>query len=287
MIPFSPGLLQGCFELLELVDKRGLQVEHVCSSFRKFASVSSESVLKATQSLKWLIADSDGFAVPTARGSVIISESTYEIRLRKALLDFVENEKPAWLQNAIYGRDRVLSFVSLDVGQVFVEAGLSNSTEREVVEFWDDLGARARGLRNEALTSLGRQGERLSLNYEKLRTGRLPKWISIEDNADGYDILSIVSSTDSRLLPIEVKTSSQGLDGYFYLSRNEWDRSLESDVHTFHLWDVKASKHPSLAVLTVDEVRRHIPRDLGSGTWQSVKVPFRPFRVNFTSFEQP
>lgn len=166
---------------------------------------------------------------------------------------------------------------------MFVEAGLAHGTDESVVAFWDELAARARGQKSGRLIAIGRHGERLSLAYEENRTGKKPEWVAIENNADGYDVLSVVGSENLRQLSIEVKTSTLGLAGSFHLTRNEWERALEGANHVFHLWDVRANMTPRLAVVDPQEMQAHVPTDLGSGTWESVAIPFATFGPRFAA----
>ncbi len=186
-------------------------------------------------------------------------------------------QNPAWVQGARYGRSRVLSFAGSEIAQTFVEARLSGNIDDETIAFWDMIASRARGQRDSRLLSIGRHGERLTLKYEAERTGHSPRWISIDDNADGYDVLSIVSSTDHRQLSIEVKTSTVGTSGSFHLSSNEWERAIEVEFHNFHLWNIRNPGNPSLAVVSTETMKDHIPKDCGQGCWEQVEIPFAVF----------
>jgi hypothetical protein len=159
--------------------------------------------------------------------------------LRQAILDYIEVEKPAWLQSVTYGRKRVLKFVGLQLEQVFSEAGLVDGIDADVISFWDVLAAAARGQKHDQASAIGRRGERLSFEFEARRTGTRPIWISIDNNADGYDVLSVVDREDPRKLSIEVKTSTMGLSGSMHITRNEWDRAMEVENHRFHLWSLR------------------------------------------------
>ena len=143
--------------------------------------------------------------------------------------------------------------------------------------------ASARGQKNDRLTAIGRQGERLTLAHEEGRTGRKPKWVAVDNNEDGYDVLSIVDMGDQRSLSIEVKSSTMGFSGAFHVSRNEWERAEETDSHTFHLWAMFSNRDPSLAVIPPHEMRSHIPSDQGSGSWESVEIPFKAFQDRFAA----
>jgi hypothetical protein len=281
MIALSPGLAQGCFELLGLVSRRTLTVSDLTSSFARFGNMDGRRVIEATQTLRWLRVAEGGVASVSQSGERLLSLQVYEPMLRQALLDYIDIERPAWIQNASYGRARVLAFAGTETAQSFVEAGLSSGAGEEVVAFWDAVAARARGQEFDYLTSIGRQGERNTIAYEKSRTGRSPKWVSIEDNADGYDVLSIINSTDSRPLSIEVKASTMGLTGSLHLTRNEWERSLDTDNHVFHLWSFAGTNKANLAIISPKEMKSHVPQDTGKGSWEMVEIPFAAFRDRF------
>ena len=148
--------------------------------------------------------------------------------------------------------------------------------------FWDALAARARGQKDDRLNAIGREGERLSLAFERERTGRQPKWVAIDNNDDGYDILSVVSADDLRKQSIEVKASTLGLRGSFFLTRNEWERAMEAEQHSFHVWSL-ATTPPTLAVLDSVAVSEHVAADQGDGEWRVIEVPLRAFHARFTA----
>ena len=64
---------------------------------------------------------------------------------------------------------------------------------------------------------------------------------AIDNNEDGYDVLSIIDAGDSRSLLIEVKTSTMGVAGFFHLTRNEWERSQEAPLHAIRWEDGEAT----------------------------------------------
>lgn len=284
MIAFSPGLAQGCFDLLSIASRNTLTFHEIHSSFAYFGSIAASKVVETTQGLRWIRANDDGTVGVTHSGLQLLGIVGYEAMLRQALLDYIDVVLPPWVQNASFGRSRVLSFSGSEIAQVFVEAGLAHGTDENVVAFWDELAARARGQKTGRLTAIGRHGERLSLTYEENRTGRKPEWVAIENNADGYDLLSVVESDNLRQLSIEVKTSTLGLSGVFHLTRNEWERALDSMNHVFHLWDTRANVVPRLAIVEPKQMQTHIPTDLGSGSWESVAIPFNAFDSLFTPF---
>jgi hypothetical protein len=282
MLAFSPGLAQGCFELLGIASRNSLTFPQIHASFAYLGSLPTAKIIATAQGLGWLRADENGVASITPSGLRLVALVGYEPMLRQALLDYIDAERPPWLQNATYGRSRVIRFAGREVAQVFVEAGLAYSVSDEVVAFWDSMSALARGQRNRRLSEIGRQGERLSIAHELARTGRNPKWVAIDNNEDGYDVLSVVASEDTRPLSIEVKASTMGLAGSLHLTRSEWERAQEAENHVFHIWAIK-SDEPTLAILSPIEVQNHIPLNVGMGAWESVEVPLAAFSHRFLS----
>ena len=109
----------------------------------------------------------------------------------------------------------------------------------------------------------------------------MPKWVAIDNNEDGYDVLSVVSASDARQLSIEVKASTMGAAGTFHITQNEWERAQEVENHLFHLWAIKPGSSTALAVVTSTEMEVHIPVNSGSGSWELVEIPFSAYRAHF------
>lgn len=280
MVRFSPGVAQGCYELLTLTKKHQLPPTYMLHAFSCLGSIPSEKIFATAQALDWVCVDEQGYLAPTVTGERLLATNGYAHLLRQMLLDFIDIERPSWVQNAVSGRAKLLSFAGAEIGQIFVEANLAAGIDDETVTFWDVLAARARGLKDERQNEIGRQGERLTLAYEKQRTGRTARWISIESNEDGYDILSVVGSGDPRKLSIEVKASTMGVYGAFFLTANEWERAQETPHHAFHLWDIGVSP-ARLCVADVTIMSSHVPTNQGLGVWQSIRVPFSAFKASF------
>lgn len=277
---FSPGVLQGGMALLDILSRRALTMPELQSAFPSLGGMPAAQVIEAGFFLRWMSVSPEGMAAATPEGERIRLVEGYEHRLRQAILDYIDAASPPWVQTASFGRKRLLSFAGNQIGQVFLEAGLVDGTEEAVVAFWDDLAARARGQKDDRLNAIGRAGERLSIAYERQRTGRVPKWVAIDNNNDGYDILSVVSADDLRKQSIEVKASTLGFRGSFFLTRNEWERALEAEQHAFHVWSLAASP-PALAVLDAEALWAHIATDQGSGVWKSIEVPLSAFGSSF------
>jgi len=281
MTPLSPGLLVGSFELLRLTRLTALPFRELPGAFSKLGGVPTKEVLAVAQNLNWIAATALGNVELTPAGQRIADLQDHRTRMRAAILDYIEIVRPSWLQAAASGRRRVLLVAGAAVAQVFDEADLISGADESTVAFWDSLGAQARGLRNDHLTRIGRIGERASLEYERTRTGREPKWVSLESNADGYDVLSIVGKSDPRPLSIEVKTTSLSSGGRFFLTKNEWERATKFGDHVFHLWRLKENRAVTPpSIVSVATLEPHVPLDQGTGCWESVAIPFDDFCPN-------
>lgn len=276
MTPFSPGILVGSFELMRLIGLCPVQLQDIPNAYSRLGGVPIKDIFTTVQDLNWMRANPSGVAELTAEGIQIAQAGSYEMQLRAALLHYIEVVRPAWLQTATYGRLRVCAFAGSTIAQVIDEAGLTTGNDHDVVQFWDALAARARGLRNDRLNEIGRQGERLTMKHEKDRTQRDPKWIALDNNADGYDVLSVVGPDDSRQLSIEVKTTTMSAGGMFHISANEWSRAAEAEAHAFHLWRLHGDS-PKLTVVSVDQIADHIPINQKAGLWEAATVPFSAF----------
>ena len=155
MIAFSPGLAQGCFDLLGIASRNVLTFPQIRLSFSQLGGLTSDKVIETAQALKWLRASEEGIAMLTPTGVRLQGLTGYEPMLRQALLDYIDVERPAWVQNSSFGRAKVIAFAGNQIGQVFVEAGLADGTDDEVVSFWDAMAAIARGQKIDRLTAMG------------------------------------------------------------------------------------------------------------------------------------
>jgi hypothetical protein len=281
-VKLSVGHLHSAHRLLEIAFSHRSSPPDLLVGLRTVLVCSAESVINLSMKSGWLEVDADGNLKLTARGHVVHSAKDFRTRVREQLRDFIRATTPAWGSLIPRGRAEVCRFVPADVAQCFEEAGLlEEDVTPEIVEWWDDLANKARGLRAGALSDIGRSGERHSLAYEAYRTGRLPLWQSIESNLSGFDILSIVDKGDPTPLSIEVKASEVDGGGEAHVSTNEWATAVSTRNFVFHLWRLKPS--PALAILSVDDIRSHIPSNTGEGRWESVAIPFASFNERFAS----
>jgi Domain of unknown function (DUF3883) len=199
--------------------------------------------------------------------------------LKRALTFLLTLHQPWWLRVVPYGRERLVAAtggVDLDQLQCLRAAGLFDDPPDEAtVTWWDELAHIIRTDRDQRLLNQGRQGERLSLAYERERLRKLgisaePKWVSIEDNGAGYDIRSFTPGPIGPLNRlIEVKSSARR-NPRIFISRNEWESALlYGNSYVFHIWHLPTK---TLLERTVADMEPNIPINKGSGWWTNVEI---------------
>ncbi len=194
MFLLSPGYVHSAIKLLDMVAKRDLELTVLSHSLPKVELLPTRDIIEFAVALGWVVSDADGKARLSQSGSQFLAQRLTPSRFRQCLLDYVSILKPPWAQLAWRGREETLRLLAPEVRQCFAEAGLDRSLEVDVVDWWDALAVRARGLVSSLLNQIGRRGERMSLEFEHSRTKRAPRWHSVESNLSGYDILSVVAN---------------------------------------------------------------------------------------------
>jgi len=196
--------------------------------------------------------------------------------LRQVIASFIERNSPWWLRLAPYGRNRVRRALSTNEDQCLEAAGLfATDLAQDVIQWWDRLAQIVRAGQDAAKLSRGRIGERLTITYETERLSRLgisarPRWIALDDNSAGYDVLSFdLGPVEPVAKLIEVKSCS-GAFGEIYLTRTEWDTAMErAPNYRFHIWLLPEK---NLIELTPGDLEKHIPHDRGNGRWESIRI---------------
>jgi len=276
----SPGVLKSSFNLLSHLRDNDLTIDRFVNPevpFDIFGNASRTRVLQLCQGSQWIEINENGLMIPSEIGADILEQESRIAVIRRQLRAIIFHTQPPWAKKIQYGRYELLKSVSPDVRQCFEEAGLSDGTDEDTVIWWDILAQAARGNLAEELLTIGRLGERLSLDFERERTGIEAKYIALESSFPGYDILSIVSKSDDRLLCIEVKASTKKINyATFHLTRNEFNQAIQSQNYVFHLWLIGSNRN-ELLVCTIDEIVPHCPINQGSGQWESVEIPFNVF----------
>lgn len=273
------GILYRVIALLELLHEEPRTKSDVLISFAtsRFRNVSIVDVLDTCIYGGWVQLGQDDQVSCSEDGRNLLHLGSAPARLRFQITKLLKKEDPLWASSAVQGRQALAGYAPPEVVQCFREADLLTGEEDEIVTWWDELACRYRAAQDERYVEIGRRGEKLTVELEKCRTGRKPKWIALDYDNAGYDIVSCVSPDDSRPLVIEVKTSvQQWARADFYLSRSQWDTLIHEKHATIHLWSVweDVPLHSSVPML---ELRPHIPSDCGDGQWHKCRVPFDAF----------
>lgn len=279
---FSVGVLYSSQTLLEVIDSGGLDTANFSASFTNIGVADAKIVLSTAQKCQWLRILEDGSISLTERGQALRSFSEAGACLREQLFDVLMAEPPPWSRKMIHGRFEALKAMPNDARQCFEDCGLTEGTADDIVAWWDKATGSLRTERSRALHEIGRRAEKMSLQFERKRTGRDPIWQGLETAISGYDVLSVVDSGSEKRLKIEVKGSSMNKsEASFFVTRNEWNTASTSTAYYFHLWLIRGD--PKLFVIPAQDILPHIPADQGSGKWSGAELYFR----DFGAFEQP
>lgn len=278
---FSIGHLHSSLRLIEILEKQPHDSSFIINQNETLFISPASDVINLSQKCNWIEVNQKGYFSITNKGRDLVSILDYEERLRSQLKDIIVSFQPTWSKSLSYGRKEFRRYVSRDITQCFNESGLFQENPNDkIVQWWDELMIISRSFRSAELIKYGRQGERLTLDYEKDRTGINPKWQSLESNFSGYDILSVVSLSDSTPLQIEVKASTLKLrDAKLHLSINEWKNAQVARAYKFHLWIINNTIQ--MASIDIEDIILHIPTNNGNGSWESVEIPMIEFKDKF------
>lgn len=202
---------------------------------------------------------------------------------RVCLLGVLVANLPEWAKLVTLGRGRFIKRLKAteyrDIRSLFRQAKLLDEPpSSDNIEWWDNLQAHVRSHQNIEAMKRARAAEKLTLDMETKRLAQqgidaTPRWMAIEDNTVGYDILSYsVGQFGLINRLIEVK-STIASPLRFYVSRNEWEQALEfGAAFVFHIWNLKVDP-PVLHERTVAQVAPHIPQDNEDGKWSNAVIP--------------
>jgi hypothetical protein len=198
--------------------------------------------------------------------------------IRSLLQQLTIVRRPAWARLIPRGRRHLAAYLPRNALQCLQAAGLYDAEpDAATLEWWDSLASYFRSASDLERTRIGREGERLTLSRETERLiseGRpdlVPKWVSLDDNSLGYDVLSYRLDGAGResAMHIEVKASS-ARPLRFFLTRNEWKVAKSmGDAFVLHVWNLESR---TLTTLLLAELEAHLPVDRGRGRWQDVEV---------------
>lgn len=273
---FSVGVLYSCQTLLEIVQRGELDLANFQRGFRRIEVADGKAVLALAQQCQWIRVSQDGAIRLTERGEALLAFDISQLCLREQLLDVLSVAPPPWARTMIQGRFEALKVMPDDAAQCFRDCDLTAGADEDTVAWWDQASQSVRSERSKLNHAIGRKAEKLSLMYERSRTGKDPLWQAIETNVAGYDVLSVVTAGFPERLKIEVKGSRMGRkQASFFVTRNEWRTAMKSKAYEFHLWLVHDV--PSLFVVSAKELESHVPEDRRSGRWETSQFFFKDF----------
>lgn len=271
MIQFPVDRLLSMSSMTALVRVReyaassGVAFQEAATSLLRFNAEYSNLDFEAAQALDSVI---EGVSLED-------QQAFYRLTLRRV----IEMELPSWVRLASAGRSRLCQALSVNVMQSFRAAGLLEANpDLTVVHWWDEIAALARSEHDRIKLEQGRKAEALTLRLEQERLDTLglgvsPRWVSIEDNSAGYDILSYdAGSHGPTARMIEVKSCNAMTLG-FYISRTEWETAVRSQRYVIHLWKLPLEE---LIEIEAETVARSIPSDQGDGAWQIAYIKPSP-----------
>lgn len=277
------GRLISAVHLLDLASSYELYFQELSTTLRIIKLVPATEAVSLAVAAGWIKVPTDGPMTLERRGEEVRDFESIEIQVRAGIYDLAVRERYNWTYAAMRGRTELLKVVSPAVRECFDDAGLLTSTEPQIIEWWDKLADVSRASADAAKISIGRSGERLTMEYEMRRVGSLPRWQAVESNLSGFDVLSVVSAGDARPLPIEVKASVQPVQyASFHVTRREWEVACSSGAFRLDLWELHGGQ-TRLASICPAELKEHIPLNTGQGSWESVEIPFQAFRDRFAT----
>ena len=195
--------------------------------------------------------------------------------LRLFVFEWVKITQPSWLRLVPYGREKLRGALDDDKTQCFRQAGLFDDVpDADALEWWDRLADLTRGASDAEKMKRARRAERLSLDFElgrmkSLGISRVPRWVALEDNSLGYDILSYDLEPEGAVVTRLVEVKSR-LANEIYITRNEWENASGAPRRSvIHVWDLPEER---LREYRVSDVAPHIPLDHGDGAWQDVRI---------------
>ena len=278
---FTPSIAYGCVHLLDVLSRNSdIDISSVRSI--QLTSVYSGDIVKYLIRIKWVKVASSKKLVLTDRGIFVTKQKLRFYKVQLLILDFIKETQPHWVHILRGEKIFALQYIPEGVRQVIQECGLADDANESTTAFWNEVKNYVSNDDASRTGEIGHKGERLTIRYEKDRTGVDPLWTAMEDSKAGYDVGSVVSSSDLSLLRIEAKaTIVQMSDAIFYISENEWKVATQDGAHRFYLWLIRKSE-TMLARLDVGDIRSSIPENRGFGAWKKVGIPYKQFESKFS-----
>lgn len=270
----SVGTLYAAQDLFDDIQSRAIHKEPFLRGFRTYGTSTAKAVLNLTTKLSWVAVADSGQLVSTPSGAIAHRGSERHLRLRHQLQSAIENFKPPWAAIMAKGRCEAENTLPPTIKQCFKEARLFDCPPEEIIDWWDILAGIMREQSGREKLEIGRRGERLSLDFERERTGQHPKWMAVETNFAGYDVLSVREKKSDAQLRIEVKASTRRFrDAAFHVTKHEWaTANIPHSEYIFHFW-LLDQEPPVLHIVSRENIAEHIPDNSGKGQWTGTEIP--------------
>ena len=284
----SVNIVSQALLLVSLIKKYNCKCLKEIQQLKLPYGVNRDAALSFSRQCKWILEENEYFSL-TEQGQDIVDSFNGmlidPLLWRKILDIYIENCKPAWAKRIPYGRKEAYLIMTSEEQRCFLEADLIDSTNSDIIKWWDTIAERERIKKDSSLLDIGREGERITLLFEQQRTGIVPDWISVDSNLSGYDILSQNANNSNDRILIEVKSSYKPIeDAVCIVTRHEWEtaqRNNNVNRYYFYIWKLSASKN-LLAIVDVMRMKQYIPVDSSDGKWQEVTIPFSAFEDLFS-----
>ena len=283
----SVNIVSQALLLTSAIKKHSCDSVHKISQLKLAYGVNRDAAMLFLRQCGWIKVDNDTVSFTQCGENIAASFNGFQIDQtlwRTILSVYIEKSERAWSRRIPYGRKEAYLIMSPEEQRCFDEAGLMESTDAEVIDWWDALAERERFKRDVSHLDVGREGERFTVLYEQQRTGVTPIWVSVESNIAGYDILSCREKHSNEDVLIEVKSSQKPMEkARCIITRHEWETAQRRNNvgrYFFYLWKLSNDEN-LLAIVDVAGMQPYIPIDSGSGKWEEVSVPYSAFEDLF------
>jgi hypothetical protein len=191
---------------------------------------------------------------------------------RSQLHDLVNILRPEWAAYLTRGRTESVPFMESNIKDIFKQLRLYNEDgtnyDDGAIIWWDKIAGSFYNSINEKKTETGRIGEKMTVYYEQKRTNNEPKWMSVRSDAEGYDILSIVSKSDTSNYCIEVKTSKSKNKFKITMNEENFLRLKDSKNYALYFWRLHSKDKAELTILKKEDLVKKFPKNSKAAHWE-------------------
>lgn len=271
----SSTLIYDSFRILDyLMDQRSLKSSNTYS-LSYLTTIDPKYIVQFLEKIGLLKKINDSFELDIETSKFlekhnkdVISKNEY----RYFIEQYIRKMEPSWAGRIIYGRREIYCFLNKEEQRCFCLAGLYENYDQDTVDWWDNIASFLREKSNINKLNYGRNGEKLTIDYEEKRIGVKPKYVAIDSNLLGYDVISFVNLDKKEKLYIESKYSEKPYEyASFYVSSHEWSVAHNNKNYRFYIWYHK-NNEIKLEIKTPEEIMPHIPLNSGIGEWTTVEI---------------